>query len=99
MRTAIGGNPCVQNQEQESAHRLTFARREWYLSMTALICASWLLCMSAMALRSFRPCSSLMFTLYPAERCTAGWPAKSSCSPVGRLCFHHCVPDKLWLAP
>lgn len=36
----------------------TLARREWYLSMTAFTCASWPFCMSAIALRSFRPCSS-----------------------------------------
>ena len=36
---------------------LTFAHRELYLSMTAFTCASWLFCMSAMLLRSFRLCS------------------------------------------
>ena len=35
---------------------LTFAHRELYLSMTAFTCASWLFCMSAMLLRSFRLC-------------------------------------------
>ena len=46
---------------------LTFAHRELYLSMTAFTCASWLFCMSAMLLRSFRLCK--MRPLSSAQSC------------------------------
>ena len=58
---------------------LTFAHRELYLSMTAFTCASWLFCMSAMLLRSFRLCtvqslSSAQCMLYINDRPKSGRP-------------------------